>query len=359
MTDYTCGRQILFSVVMASIYTAASGSAIAQVSIQVPGISFPTRIVLREASTARFGDSQADVHVDLQKPPGGLRLAWRHAAENRTLSAGESTVDASGHATFVLRIPPVNAGVVLGSRLTLALVDNDQKPLVENTHELWIFPRDPFALRTKWLKELNLSLYDPEGQTAKALGELKVPFKKLLSLGALDETSTGIILVGEGVNLDKLSTLGSSLRAAAARGVPVLCLSPARGELPDLLTPQPVPASGLAGASPAPIISPSAVRFERERIVTELDKRLSAAAWTADGGAVRRLMPVAGRNELLLRVTADPAAWPWIEATYPGENRLILCGFPIVKTWNEDPTGRYLFARILEKLELPKKPAAE
>ena len=58
-------------------------------------------------------------------------------------------------------------------------------------------------------------------------------------------------------------------------------------------------------------------------------------------------------------VSNRPIGWPWIEAVYPRETKLVLCGYPMVATWDRDPTGRYLLAGILEMLSHRQEIASE
>ena len=152
-------------------------------------------------------------------------------------------------------------------------------------------------------------------------------------------------MIGEGIDLTRVGGIGDAIFSLAGRGIPVLCLAPAAGELP-------YPA--VEG------VAPDALRFDDARIVHEIDKRLSAVAWPADRLApVHRFVPAVIHNELGLRVAVQPIGWPWIEASYPEKTKLILCGFPIIATWEREATASYLLAGILQTLERRKETASD
>lgn len=114
-------------------------------------------------------------------------------------------------------------------------------------------------------------------------------------------------------------------------------MSPAKGEIP-------FPA--LDG------VEALELQFEHDAIVKRLDKRLSAAAWPcADDVPLRHFWPAIRRGKMVLEVSDRSTGWPWIEVSYPHKTRLILCGYPIVATWQQEATARYLFASILERLK--------
>jgi hypothetical protein len=52
-------------------------------------------------------------------------------------------------------------------------------------------------------------------------------------------------------------------------------------------------------------------------------------------------------------MTPSRAAWPWLEVKFEDApamdngGTLIVCGFGIIKYWNEGPVPRYLFWAIL------------
>ena len=297
---------------------------------------------LREVSTAVFAGSEVELPVDVQGPaPTAGKLVWRHAVATRTLSAGEIDLKAGAPLTLKLKAPTLAEGVSLETQLTLNLVA-DEASLANFSRTLWIFSRDPFIARKEWLKELGITLFDPGGQTEKIFEDAQIPITNVTTLGALEGIDSGLVVVGEGIDLKEQSALGEVLLGLARRGIRAICLAPVDGDFPH-------PSSG--------DVIPSALHFEGDHVVAEIDKRLSADVWTGNGKtALQRFVPTAEAGELVLRVSRQRTGWSWLEATYAKNTKLILCGYPIIKSWNQDPTGRYLFAKILEKLETKDQP---
>jgi hypothetical protein len=276
------------------------------------------------------------------------RLVWRLAAGTATVAAGDEALEADAKApaavTLKLAIPPVKDGTVLHTRLTVSVVEPDRKGSVAAfEQDVWGFPHDPFAGRSAWLEMLRITLFDPKGDTGKAFTAAKVPFDEVRSLEALGEIKEGTVIVGEGVSFKDERGLAEVLQKLAEGGRSVLVLAPSGGELP-------VP--GLAAPGD---------RFEdvtfRRSVVRKLDKRLDPAGWLPDGRVVASSLTVkSGEGAVAGEVVAGEAGWPWVEArTVKGKGRWLFCGLAVVAKWNDGPTPRFLFAKILEHLSDPNQ----
>jgi hypothetical protein len=211
---------------------------------------------------------------------------------------------------------------------------------------LWIFPRDPFADRSEWLKSLKITLFDPEGKTAEVLEKIRVPFTFTKNTSALDELSEGLLVIGEGTAWKDYRSLGETMVKAAARGVPVLCLAPGEGTLV------------LPGTEGADLPAPESLTLRQEDIITELDKRLDATAWPPAGKiAASRLAIKSDRDQVVAEVSQAARAWPWLEMRYPApKGRLLICGFGIIRQWEATPAARYLLSELFVRLTAKKQP---
>src|SRR5262249_27383195 len=114
----------------------------------------PGPIELREPGTNLFSDRKVECVFGVKKPADFKgRLTWGFAAANERVfdgGRGEMAVAGKGAEVALVKValntPSVNPGVVLETRLTVALIaDGADKPDSTLTTTLWIFPTEPFA----------------------------------------------------------------------------------------------------------------------------------------------------------------------------------------------------------------------
>jgi hypothetical protein len=328
----------------AGLVLAAARSGAGQDEKPVASVT-PTR-----APANVFGDQEEvefKFRIDATRAIKG-RAAWRLALGTATVQAGEVAVDAAPGAAqevaFKLTRLPGKEGAVVQSQLTLVVVEaGETRPAATHGQDLWVFPKDPFADRSEWLKKLKINLYDPtaKGATAKVFETAKVPFEQLRSVDAVADVKDGIVIVGEGVSFREEKGLAATLQKLAASGVAVLVLAPADGE---------VIVPGLGG--PADLED---LTFRRE-VVRRLDKRLDPR-----GTAVASSIRIKNSDDGVIgEVVAGAGGWPWVDARSGGKGRWAVCGLAVITRWDDGPTPRFLLARMLEHLtdsgtEQPKR----
>ncbi len=264
------------------------------------------------------------------------RAAWRLTINQRTAASGELEVradaDKPAETTIALKWPKVKESTIQAAQLTVSIGD------VRHERPVWIFPRDPFADRQDWLKELKLTVFDPPGDTNEVFNDSDIPHERIRSRDALDDVAEGIVIIGEGVSLKKHDGLLDDLRSLAARGIPVLCLASEEGEFT------------FPGEKP----SATAIQLRRADAIRELDKRLDSEWWPKGTSQLRGLHVTAASDDVIVQVRNDVNDWPWCEWQWKHEfakpSRLIWCGFGLITSWSDGPTPRYLFAKILERL---------
>lgn len=308
--------------------------AVAIVPTQVPGNVFGDEI------------SEFKFRVDAGRASKG-RVVWRVALGTATVKTGavEFNAAANAPAAVVIRIavPPVKDGLAVRTRLSLSVIEDKQpQPISTFEKELWLFPKDPFAGRSEWLKGLKITLYDPKGATAKVLTAAKVPFEEARDVDAVTAVKEGVVIVGEGLSFKGVAGLGAALHKRAAAGVTVLILAPAGGE---------VMVPGVGG----PDAEFGELSFRRE-IVRKLDKRLDPDGWLPDGKVVASSVVVKmGGDATVGAIVPGAEGWPWIEARVrSGPGRWALCGLGVIAKWDAGPTPRVFFARLLEHLTDPE-----
>lgn len=306
-----------------------------------------------EQWTTLFSGKNVEFRFQVKAPAGFAgRAGWTFAAENgRVLPRGRGEAPLKAAAKQVVQFkvplttPDVKDGVILPTRLSVFLVaDGKSAPEATLDIDLFIFPSDPFVERTQWLQDLKISLWDPDPKTrtAAAFKDLKIPFDEAVNVNALAAVKEGMLIVGEGASFKEEPALGETLLQAAGRGLPVLCLAPAEGSLPW-------PAA--RGEGPLPV----SVTLRRQDIIRQLDKRLDAQAWSADGKVIVAAFDVKAVEGKVLAEFAGQSGWPWLELEYSGKGRLVVCGFAFVQHWQTSPTPRYLLARLFEHLTLDRE----
>jgi hypothetical protein len=198
---------------------------------------------------------------------------------------------------------------------------------------VWIFPRDPFAGRTRWLKSLEIRLFDPKGTTRDAFNALSIPMQEIHNLTALAQVESGVVIIGEDVSWRDHRALGDILPLVAAKGVPVLCLAPADG------------AFVLPGTRDAEAPAPRSISLCREDLIARYDKRLDAAAWNSRGELIARRMDITSdRGLVTVEFAAGETGWPWLELEYSSQGKWIVCGFGVIAHWDASPNARFFLA---------------
>jgi hypothetical protein len=273
------------------------------------------------------------------------RLDWSLSVNRRTVQHGQVPLkipaDRAAEIAVPLKVPEVKQAVILKAQLGVAVYPSGAtKPAAEHLKTVRIFPRDPFYDRSEWLRELRITLFDPEGKTADVLEKARVPVKLTKNITALDDLIEGVLLIGEGTALRDHRGLGEAMVKAATRGVPVLCLAPGEGSMI------------LPGSEGEYSPRPASLTLRQNDIITDLDKRLDAAAWMPCGRIPSsRLAIKSDVDQVVAASTRDGPGWPWLEARYAARRgRLIVCGFPIIRQWEASPTPRYLLMELFRRI---------
>ena len=270
-----------------------------------------------EASGART----AEGHVVWSLEVGGGVIARREQSV-RLDPAAPASVE------IAVDLPAVRAGVAAEGRLQVALLDERRQPLAELDQPVFVFGRDPAAERKQWLRELDLRLFDPSGETARRLDELGWPLRLIANPAAFAALGGGTLIVGEGCSLRGNRGLMDAAIRAAAGGAHVVVLAPADGAFAP-----PGPAEGGA--------EPGALRFYGPEFVRELDKRF-------DMPPTRAAFRLGGTRVGAEVAVVPSGGWAFVEARWSTGGALVLAGPGLLETWERSPVPRYLLVRLLE-----------
>jgi hypothetical protein len=302
-------------------------------AISVAGAERP-QIEREEPWSCYFGGRTATLHYRIAAPADrDRRAAWSFAVQGQVVARREATVGAGPESAGILEIaldlPSPRPGLAIPATVTVAMENGARLE-----HPLWILPEDPFEGCREALRGMRLVLFDPEKKTSHLLERYRVPFALVRDMASIAAAERGLVLIGEGVSFRQWRTLPETLVRTAARGLPVVCLAPSVGEMR-------LPGIG-DGRPPVP----AAIFLRRSDAITALDKRLDLL-WPPDGKTVASGIAWSGsRSGIVGEVTAGEG-WPWVEAAFPGEGRLLVCGFALMAKWENGPAPRYLFKSIL------------
>ena len=176
----------------------------------------------RELWSSVFAETVVKPAYLVQGPAGAeVVTRWRLSVAEHTLERGEiaQKLDANGSAlaTLELRVPKVNPGVTLFALLDVELqAAKGDAPVAAGRRKIWIFHRDAFADRQKWLEKLKIAVYDPADTTVETLEKAELPLKRLRRLPAADDRP-GILIVGEAVAIEEQRDIGGEARGAGCR----------------------------------------------------------------------------------------------------------------------------------------------
>ena len=298
----------------------------------------------RDADSGVFGDTRVERVYRIQgQNQTSAVLGWSLVSQRRILARGETpfTIDSSGSAevSVPLAVPPVNPGVILKAELKVSVYGGAfEGEAAAHRRPLWIFPRDAFAGRSQWLRSLEIVLFDPAGDTAAVFDRAAIPYRRITRPQQLD--SGGLAVVGEGLAIDQHAGLASAIFTAAQCGKPVLWLAPAAGRF------------ALPGASENSEAIPQAMLFHDLDILAELDERLDRDIWAAPGRGPSLMALRCHQASVVVEIGTGQGDWPWFQMQYAEPAaKLVVCGPPLIASWQESPTPRFLLLRILETLD--------
>ncbi|WP_157465816.1 hypothetical protein [Colwellia sp. TT2012] len=233
-----------------------------------------------------------------------------------------------------LRTPPVKSGVKVNAQLIIDAVYSSDSTI--NKHyefDLDIYGASIFVPKQKMYQQLNIQLFDPVGQTSNIFNKLKIPYSTLSRSKLINFSDKGLIVIGDGVDINQHRGLPTILIELAHKGHQLLILQPASVTLPlsEL-------ASGL-GASP-PNIS-----FSNESVISNY---IQDYQWDNEI-RINRIILNSNRQEVSAQVIESKhGGWDWFHLNYnQSQGKLIICMLPFIDQLDRDPIKQIIFGQLL------------
>jgi hypothetical protein len=306
------------------------------------------RARIEEDWTNLEAEKEATVHLEIAavKPFVG-RVVWGLAIGNATIARGDSAIEVAvgGRKSLPIKIAAqsTRSGTFLEMKLAVATYMNGGRQSVASIErKYWVLPADPFADRRQWAKKLRAVLYDPKGSTAEILRKADFPFVEQRNLAALGELTEGTAILAEGLSWREEPGIEEVVWKLAERGVRVLCLAPTEGTFS---------VSGLSKKGRNDI---TRMTFASTDIIASWDGRLDAGTWSGGVPSVASRVSVQGEGTDAMAVFGPDRGWPWAEVRVgrrgAKQGVVAVCGFGVMRRWDEGPTPRHVFLRALESI---------
>lgn len=257
--------------------------------------------------------------------------SWTLRIRHRTLARG--TAQRNGQEIAVQFVVPKTKGdVILDAKLELTLGDQ----VIE--HEVFVFPKNPFEHKTKFLKNARIYLYDPVGETEEVFEQFDIPHELLHDQAAIENLPDGIVVVGEGLDPDSHSNLPSVICEAASRGINVIWLAPKAGRFVFKMD--------------DPVLTNLSMGAESE--ILRFDRRFDARNW--NGVSCVETTFLINQENAVVELTSQihHRGWSWIKIQsnerFVQEPDIVICGHRIVQHWERSAVARHLLWHLFDEL---------
>ena len=344
----TCGRRFsLFLIFLSNIFLLNISASLGPCALaDEPDVS--VRRV--DSWTNLFAGKPAKMTCEVAlKQAGEAALSWSLVVSGGVIARGEKAVtlnaDRAVEVSWDVEIPEVKAGLIVPATLRLAVRPQAGSPKFEPVVadvSLSVCSPDATALRSEWLKSLDIVLFDPAERTADAFERSGIPCRVAGEPQCAGLTK-GLILYGEGIGPARLDAVWAAAVEAASAGRRVLVMSSPNAT---------VPIEGLLASADDSIHS---VSLKRNDVIRELDKQLDATAWPKPGRLAASSLHWSVRGgQPRIEFRDDAEGWTWLQVRYRNGGRLIWLGFGLAESWEATPTARYLLLNVLEELSTDK-----
>lgn len=310
--------------------------------LSIPVLAQSLTIAAKNNWKGIFADKAAPFELLLTgKRNSVVVVVWKLSLKGRRISSGQQTVrfksSDSVTAILSLQIPPMKPGINLDAKLSIEVADQtDLGQKVYHQTRLTLVGPDLLLSKRLFFQQLNIQLFDPLGQTAKLLDDLKIDYVTRSKNQLMDLTDQGLILVGTGVALDRQSGLIDSLITLASNGHRVLIFQPVSGGFPM---------SALTAGS---TVLPSTMSFEDNSIVQSFSGDLD---WYPAIAQTHGISLFSARQSVQVKISANNNnnnnSWEWFQIGFDRSGgQLIISMLPFFE-YDNSPVPQLIFSRLL------------
>lgn len=271
-----------------------------------------------------------------EKDAAYVSLSWKLVAKGRTLSSGQQEVRFRNTrvvtTSLPLSSPALKSGIKIEADLFIeAVVNEEQKKLFKRKIELY----GPDVLLNKQyiFDEFNIYLFDPLGNTTKIFDELGITYTKRSKNQVQNIKEKGLLVIGEGVELDKQRGLITTTIELASRGWPVLILQPRSGTIP-------IPKLSFGSE-----VDISRLSFANNSIVKTFSEDY---LWAKNDQVNLRYITLTQRHLATEVQISEEQGWSWFHLEFDGsDGRILVCMLPFSEHASTNPVPMLILSRLL------------
>lgn len=285
-------------------------------------------------------DSLILIHSTLSQPNSSIN--WIVSKNNQIISQGTDNLRINKNLppSILIHAPDIKEGVVTPVSLHLSL-NTTQNQRAITTAEFFIFHQNAFSSLRNKLTEMKIGLFDVDQTTRQLFEQSDIPLENIHSVDGLADFNGRIVMIGQGLDLNQMPSIGSEIAALSKRNITVIVLAPKNGSIQ------------IPGDS-SPVIAQKVI-MAQENIIRETDKTLDTTWSFSRPTITSRFNLIPEPNTLKISTVPGNDGWAWIQISFQEKTApVIFCGFDFTGAWEESPSPRYFLLRLLEKIITPQ-----
>lgn len=290
-----------------------------------------------------FSGRPTEIPIDIARNEStDHQLVWQFFIQGRRVASGQKAIDPGMLKTppvITIDVPPLKSSLIVEAQLKLLILKSAGQDIVaQHTEPFLLYSPHLYDGRKSWLKNKNIVVFDPGGVTIDNLSKLEIPFNKMDRMESIAHMSSGLLIIGEGLELDGHRNLEKLAVEAASRGVGVLFLASLNAHIP------------LPGFQDAGSHQVSSIQFWTRDIFDQLSpvKKFNVRPALGDEQGPGLLVSH-NRADEYYALSSNENGWPWLEIRFRNSrSKFIYLGVSMFSKWEESPIQRYYLFEIIK-----------